>query len=235
MIFSITEVFYWSHLLFWSSVYGKKIMLWSQGFWKGRWLLVDVGPWSPKLTKVQPTSCSKLGGDFHQDFFWKLFFLPKYIIGVRWFSQFENFYLVKIVFNQNVSGEKMGMLCSEDFPAFWCIYWWLAPILTVGQKTCQQKTATTFEAQSELQHQPTNRNPKPHHKSLVVFRAPKSWKKVSRFIFSMFRWMFTQNKKLIPKMTWCRCLTATELKALPLQFQAGQVFLSCGNVGFSPG
>lgn len=187
MIFSITEVFYWSHLLFWSSVYGKKIMLWSQGFWKGRWLLVDVGPWSPKLTKVQPTSCSKLGGDFHQDFFWKLFFLPKYIIGVRWFSQFENFYLVKIVFNQNVSGEKMGMLCSEDFPAFWCIYWWLAPILTVGQKTCQQKTATTFEAQSELQHQPTNRNPKPHHKSLVVFRAPKSWRRfrVSFFYVSM--------------------------------------------------
>jgi len=69
--------------------------------------------------------------------------------------------------------------------------------LTVGQKKCQQKTATTFEAQSELQHQPTN--PKPHHKSLVVFRAPKSWKKVNRvFIFSMFPMDGNpQNKKLI--------------------------------------
>ena len=189
----------------------------------------------PNSQKFNQPVARNWGGDFHQDFFWKLFFLPKYIIGVRWFSQFENFYLVKIVFNQNVSGGKDGNVVFRRFSRLLMHLLMACANFDGGPKNMSTKNSHNFW--SPIRVATPTHQPKPETPSQILggFSGTEKLEKVSRFIFSMFRWMFTQNKKLIPKMTWCRCLTATELKALPLQFQAGQVFFAVINVGFSPG
>ncbi len=61
-----------------------------------RWLLVDVDQEVANSQKVQQTSCSKLGGDSHQEFF-QAFFLPKWL-GGRQRSPNLRFCLVETAF-----------------------------------------------------------------------------------------------------------------------------------------
>ena len=185
LIFSITEVFYWSRLLSWSSVYGKKNYALKPRFLKRSWTVGWCWPMKSQTHKSSTNQLLETG--------WWLSprcFLEKKnkIIGVRWFSQFENFYLVEIVFNQNVSGEKMGMLCSEVFSAFWCIYWWLAPIWRWAKKNVNKKQPQLLKPNQSCNTNPPTRNPITN--PWWFFGHRKVGKRLTAFSFFLcFRWM----------------------------------------------
>ena len=82
----------------------------------------------------------------------------------------------------------------------------------------------------------TNRNPKPHHKSLVVFRAPKSWKKVNRVSFFLcFDGCLPRTRSLFQRWLDADVWQPRSWKPYPCNFKLDKCFFPVINVGFSPG
>ena len=120
-------------------------------------------------------------------------------------------------FNQNVSGEKMGMLFSEVFSAFGCIYLWACANFDGGPK--KMSTINSHNFWSPIRVATPTHQPETSSQILGGFSGTEKLEKGFGVLFcSMFRWCLPRTRSRIPKMTWCRWLTATELKALPLQF-----------------